>query len=213
MITEHLNALDVLVLATPGVAAVHLLLPYAFRVRPVLAARRAAVFAAVWVVTWGLAVALPRLERALGDDLGGGRSSVVGSGLFTVVSALAVTVGIAGSAVNVVRACRRHVRLRPVAAAALPVLRELVEAEEQSGRESDEVQWAAASLDEAQAVLRGGRGIDAVRQLHMAATALCAAGAGGAAVSKAVQVRDRLVAAGQRERLFTDSGRDFHSVV
>ncbi|MFD8882182.1 hypothetical protein ACFV0H_06610 [Streptomyces erythrochromogenes] len=213
MITGHLNALDVLVLATPGVAAVHLLLPYAFRVRPVLVARRAAVFVAVWAVTWGLAVALPRLERSFGDELGGGRSSVVGSGLFTVVAVLAVTVGIAGSAVNVVRACRRHVRLRPVAAAALPVLRDLVEAAEQSGRESDEAQWAAASLDEAQAVLRGGREIDAVWQLHTVATVLCAAGAAGAVGSGAAQVRDRLEAAGRQEGLFTDSGRDFHSVV
>ncbi|MFE2268419.1 hypothetical protein ACFXB4_04195 [Streptomyces lavendulae] len=213
MITERLNALDVLVLATPGVAAVHLLLPYAFGVRPVLVVRRAAVFVAVWAVTWGLAVALPRLERAVGDELGGGRSLVVGSGLFTVVSAFAVTVAIAGSVVNVVRACRRHVRLRPVAAAELPVLRELVEAAAQSGRESDEVQWAAASLDEAQAVLRGGHGIEAVRQLHTAATVLCAAGAGGAVGSRAAQVRDRLEAAGRQEKLFTDSGRDFHSVV
>ncbi|GGR80724.1 hypothetical protein GCM10010269_19830 [Streptomyces humidus] len=66
------------------------------------------------------------------------------------------------------------------------------------GREGDEANWAAASLDEAQAVLRDGHGIELVRQLHAAARALCAASGRGSGRGRAAQVRHQLETLGDR---------------
>ncbi|MFD6974495.1 hypothetical protein [Streptomyces sp. NPDC059949] len=209
MITGHFSALDVLVVVPPVLAAVHLLLPYVFGVRPALFTRRGVVFIAMWAVTWGFALALSHLDEALNDELGVGRSSLVDSGFFTTVTTVAVTLAVVGAAVRVVGACRRHVRLRPVAAGELPVLRELAVAANRLGARSDELDWAASSLDDAQAVLRDGHGVEALRQLHAAAQALAVVGDGSEAGRRAVQVRDRLLAAGRQEKLFRPSGRDY----
>lgn len=104
----------------PVVAAVHLVLPYAFRLRPVLVARRAAVFAVLWAGTSGSTPSVPGLETDLDAELGGGRLRVVHRRLG--VGRYGGDRGVRGERLPSAR------RLRPVAAAEQPVLRELLDA-------------------------------------------------------------------------------------
>ncbi|MFI6688064.1 hypothetical protein [Streptomyces sp. NPDC050485] len=211
MITGHFSALDVLVLAPPVLAAVHLLLPRLFKVRPDLLGRRAAVFAGLWVLMWAVALALPRLGEAVDGELGGGQSAVVGSPVFAGVMSAAVAVALAGTAVSVVRACRRHVRLRPVAETELPVFREILADADRSG--GPEAEWAESCLHEAETALGSGHGSAAVWQLHSAAAVLAEAEDQGGAGRRAAEVRDRLQAAGEKERVFDAHSPGYHSAV
>lgn len=104
----------------PVVAAVHLVLPYAFRLRPVLVARRAAVFAVLWAGTSGSTPSVPGLKTDLDAELGGGRLRVVHRRLG--VGRYGGDRGVRGERLPSAR------RLRPVAAAEQPVLRELLDA-------------------------------------------------------------------------------------
>lgn len=80
MFTGHFSALDVVLLAPPVLAAVHLLLPCMFTVRPFEVGRRVAVLAGVWALAGAAAFALPRLSDAFYGELGIGQSSVIDQG-------------------------------------------------------------------------------------------------------------------------------------
>ncbi|WP_331731455.1 hypothetical protein [Streptomyces sp. NBC_00073] len=212
MITGHFSALNVVVVAPPILAAVHLLLPWLFKVRPSLLGRRAAAFAGVWALTCAVALAAPRLSEALDGELGEGRPAVLDSVVFAVAAAVAIAVAVAVAAVSVVRACRRHVRLRPVASAELPVLRAILA--ETDRRETDlDFDWVACCLREAETFLGSGHGSAAVWQLHSAATVLSGAEDQAGAGRRAAEVRDRLQAAGQDEKVFDVRSPGFHSAV
>ncbi|MEU6351581.1 hypothetical protein ABZ896_19935 [Streptomyces sp. NPDC047072] len=192
MISGRLGVWQLLVLLPPAIAAVQLLLPFAYRVRPAQLGRRAAGFAGVWAVFVFVALVEPRIAEAVRGALGADRPFAADSPIFTAVFAVIMAGMIVSASVTVVGACRREVRMRPVAQAELPVLRPLAAS---AVRADDD--WAVQAVDLAEEELRNGRGAQAVSLLRSAAVALCETGLDAADGRAAAEVRDRLAVAGQ----------------
>ncbi|MGW1159370.1 hypothetical protein ACWD48_14315 [Streptomyces sp. NPDC002519] len=204
MISGRYTVWDLLVLLPPVLGAVQLLLPFAFRVRPAQIGRRAAALAATWAVFVVAAIGLPRVERAMREELGG-HGLPSNSWIITTVFAIVMTAMLASATATVVRECRKHVLMQPVAEMELHVLRPLAAIAVRSEGSAD-AEWAKTAVDCAEEELRHGRGAQAALLLRSAAESICEADSDGSLAGSAAAARDRLQATGSKAKAFT--GRD-----
>ncbi|MFD7919698.1 hypothetical protein ACFV3R_10775 [Streptomyces sp. NPDC059740] len=210
MISGRYAVWDLLVVLPPVLGAVQLLLPFAFRVRPTQIGRRAAALAAMWAVFAAAALGLPRVEQAMREELGG-NGLASNSWIITTVFGIVMTALLASATATVVRECRKHVLMQPVAERELHVLRPLAAAVRDEG--SGAAEWAKTAVDCAEEELRHGRGAQAVWLLRSAAETICEADPDGRLAPRAAASRDRLQAAGSTAKAFTSRDLDDPSTV
>ncbi|MEU2769820.1 MULTISPECIES: hypothetical protein [Streptomyces] len=187
-------ALIAVLIGGPALASVEFLLPLAFGIRPYVSLSQLGGGFGLWAMACGFASVMPDLRAKVAGDLSasGGGAELGSSGFADTASVVSVAVVVLVAAATRVRTYRRQARLRPVVAAELAALRELVDAERHSEAPASTLHWAEDALDEAGDALRTGWAEDAAPYIYGAAQDLAEDSVLKDVRCGACQIRDRL---------------------